>query len=287
MALCLALTAPCVLRAVDGSVALQADTDEAVVFRRRVSEYVQAFYARAQRVVSLERVVLQPLDYSLQPQGRARRLEYELRVEWQPQAGGTPTDAVVHRQLLKVDGRAPRPGDEPGCTDPRALSPEPLAILLPAHQEEYVFSWGRSRRIDGRVARALDYRAAASGVPPSITWRDECVTVEAPGKMAGRVWVDVESGVVLRLEERLLGRIEIPVPLSQQRVASVRAMSVERADTAIRYTLVRFTDPPEEMMLPASIESVTVIRDAGIPRLRTTQSFSNYRRFVTGTRIVN
>lgn len=286
-ALVAALAAPGAARATDGSVGQRADADEAVVFRRRLSDYVQAFYARAQHVLSLERVVLQPLDYSLQPQGRPRRLEYELRVEWRPRADGTPTDAVVHRQLLKVDGRAPRPGDEPGCTDPRALSPEPLAMLLPAHQDAYVFSWGRSGRIDGRTARALDYRAAAGAPPPTMTWREDCVTVDAPGKTAGRVWVDVESGAVLRLEERLLGRIEVPVPRPQQRVTSVRSMSIERADTTIRYKMVKFTDPAEEMMLPASIDSVTVIRDAGTPRLRTTQSFSNYRRFVTGTRIVN
>jgi hypothetical protein len=39
-------------------------------------------------------------------------------------------------------------------------------------------------------------------------------------------------------------------------------------------------------MLPASIESMTVIRNAGVPRLRMTQTFSNYRRFVTAGRIV-
>jgi hypothetical protein len=119
-----------------------------------------------------------------------------------------------------------------------------------------------------------------------MTWRENCVTVEAAGKTAGRVWVDVESGMVLRVEERLLGQIEVPLPPAQQRKTSVRAMQIERADTTIQYRMVRFADPPEEMMLPASIETVTVIRDAGIPRLRTTQTFANYRRFVTGTRMV-
>jgi hypothetical protein len=34
--------------------------------------------------------------------------------------------------------------------------------------------------------------------------------------------------------------------------------------------------------LPAQIDSMTVIRNSGMPRLRTTQTFSNYRRYVTG-----
>ena len=39
-------------------------------------------------------------------------------------------------------------------------------------------------------------------------------------------------------------------------------------------------------MLPATMSTVTVIRNAGTPRLRTTQNFRNYRRFITGGRIV-
>jgi hypothetical protein len=49
---------------------------------------------------------------------------------------------------------------------------------------------------------------------------------------------------------------------------------------------VTFRDPDETLMVPASIESLTIVRNAGVPRLRTTQTFSNYRRFVTGGRIV-
>ena len=40
------------------------------------------------------------------------------------------------------------------------------------------------------------------------------------------------------------------------------------------------------MMLPASIQSLTIVRNAGVPRFRTTQTFSNYQRFTTGGRVV-
>jgi hypothetical protein len=39
-------------------------------------------------------------------------------------------------------------------------------------------------------------------------------------------------------------------------------------------------------MLPASINTVSVIRNSGAPRMRTTQVFSNYQRFITGGRVV-
>jgi hypothetical protein len=38
--------------------------------------------------------------------------------------------------------------------------------------------------------------------------------------------------------------------------------------------------------VPARIDSLTVIRNSGIPRLRTIQTYDNYRRFVTDSRIV-
>jgi hypothetical protein len=47
-----------------------------------------------------------------------------------------------------------------------------------------------------------------------------------------------------------------------------------------------FEDPDETLMLPARIESMTVVRHSGVPRLRTTQTYENYRRFVTDSPIV-
>jgi hypothetical protein len=61
---------------------------------------------------------------------------------------------------------------------------------------------------------------------------------------------------------------------------------VERADSSTVYRPITFHDPEETVILPASIISVQVMRNAGTPRLRTYQTFSKYRRFVTDARIV-
>jgi hypothetical protein len=61
---------------------------------------------------------------------------------------------------------------------------------------------------------------------------------------------------------------------------------LERADSSIRYKLVTFTEPNEVVLLPESIEMMSLIRGSGSPRLRTTQRFSGYQRFVTGGRVV-
>ena len=92
---------------------------------------------------------------------------------------------------------------------------------------------------------------------------------------------------MLRLDEELTGQYEFPVPREQARRPGLPVnFIVERADSSIAYQPVAFHDPEETVMLPASIVSVQVIRNSGVPRLRTTQKFSKYRRFITGGRIV-
>jgi hypothetical protein len=112
------------------------------------------------------------------------------------------------------------------------------------------------------------------------------VSVDLPGRTQGRVWIDAATDDVLRLDEHLIGMFEFRVPREHSLGGRVPSMAIERADSTIRYRPVAFHDPEETVMLPASIESLTIIRNAGVPRLRTTQTFSNYRRFVTGGRVV-
>lgn len=273
-------------RAADTRVAARPNPDDSVAVLARVGEYVQRYYARAQHLVSLERVTLQPLAHDLSADGRAWRLEYELRVEWTPSGDGKATTAKVLRQLLTVDGRKPRSKDEPGCMDPKSVSPEPLEMFLPRQQGEYAFRWAGAGRTDRRAAAMLDYRSVRQG-PMQVAWHGDCVTVELPGRATGRVWADAGTGEVLRVEEHLRGLFDIPVPAAQQKRGGSSSMTIERSDTSIQYKPVTFREPDETLMMPASIQTLTIIRDAGVPRLRVTQVFSNYRRFVTDARVVD
>jgi hypothetical protein len=250
----------------------------------RVGAHVEQYYSRARSIICVETVRLQPLRSDLAPEGFPRRLVYELRVSWEP-TSDAPTEATVLRQILTVDGKPPRAKDNPGCLDPKPVSPEPLAFLLPARRGDYVFTWAGPTRTDGRASVMLDYKSA-SQQPPDIVWKDECVSVDLPGMTRGRVWIDPATDDVLRLDERLTGMFELKVPREHVRHGESAWMIIERADTSIRYRPVAFHDPEETMMLPASIESFTIIRNAGVPRLRTSQEFSNYRRFITGGRLV-
>ena len=52
----------------------------------------------------------------------------------------------------------------------------------------------------------------------------------------------------------------------------------------MRYKEVRFSDPEETLLLPESIDMVMVLRST-LQSTRRTQVFSNYRRFLTASRI--
>ena len=157
----------------------------------RIGDRVEQYYGRAQSIMCEETVRLDPLGFDLLSNGgHVRRLVYELRIAWEaPSGGGASPEATVLRQLISVDGRPPRPGDEPGCMDPKPVSTEPLAMLLGSRQREYAFTWAGTGRTSGRASVTLDYKSV-SVRPADIAWKGECVTVDLPGRTRGRVWVD-------------------------------------------------------------------------------------------------
>ena len=263
--------------------------DSAVPFAdmlARAGAQVEAWYARAQSLVSLETVSIQRLRSDLMPDD-SRRLEYELRIAWDPAdtASESLPDATVLRRIVSVNGRPPREGEEPRCMDPTPVSPEPLAMLLPSRRERFAFTPAGTTIVDGRPAMMIDYTGIAPGTP-EITWRDNCVSVSLPGRTRGRIWVDAATYDVLRLDERLIGQFDFRVPRDQVVRGAPLVMTIERADSTIEYTRVAFTDPDETLVLPASVETLQIVRGGSIQRTRFTHRFTDYRRFLTDGRIL-
>lgn len=255
----------------------------------RVGEVVASYYARAQSLVCEEIVRLQPLGHDMAPDSSfARRLLYELRVDWHPPVEDTPGEAEVLRTLINVNGRPPRAKDKDGCMDPHTISPDALGMLLPQHQAEYTFTGAGRTRLSGRAAIMLDYRSRQGG-PVSVKPREgheDCFSIELPGRLRGRVWVDADTFEVLRLDEHLAGMEDVRLPPDPKHRDIPTTMVVERLDSTITFHRVTFSDPDETILLPASMDTLTVIRNAGTPRMRTSQSYRNYRRFMTAGRIV-
>jgi hypothetical protein len=255
----------------------------------RVGQRVEEWYSRTQRIISRETVWIQPLRADLTPADVPRRLAYELRVAWDPERTGPRgvPEANVLRQMLSVNGRpAAQEGGDPGCVDPKPVSPEPLGMLLAARLGESEFSVAGTSRMDGRAALMIDFQGLAA-LAPDINWTDECVTVSLPGRSRGRIWVDAENYDVLRLDDRLVGRFEFDVPREFVRRGAPSSMVIERAESSIRYKRVEFQEPQETLLLPAAIDTTTVIRGVATQRVRITQRFSDHRRFLTDGRIVD
>jgi hypothetical protein len=245
----------------------------------RVGLHVREYYVRAQSLVCIEKVRVIPADRD----GFARQLVYEQRIAWDAAEDGDGIpEANVVRQLRTINGRAPRKGEEPGCLDPKSASPEPLALFLPHHRDEYEFSRAGETDVDRRRVLMLDYKERPAG-PPEITWKNDCISVSLPGRAKGRIWIDPANDEVMRLDEHL-GVFEFRVPDKYHR-SGPAWMRLERADTSIRYKRVAFREPDETLMLPSSIETV-VMWGAGGSSYRIYQEFTEYKRFLTDAHIV-
>jgi hypothetical protein len=254
----------------------------------RIGARIEQYFSRAQSIVCDERVIIRPQGYNSATDGLVRTLVYELRVAWDAAVeAGEPPQATVLRELRTINGRRPRSKEDPGCMDPRSVSPEPLSMLLSGRREGFRFSLVRAERDSKPGTVVLDYRPRERH-PDVVAWSEDCVSVDLPGRTVGRIWASTETGDVLRLDERLTGPFEFPIPREHQIPFDSRrtSMSLENATTSIRYKAVSFQDPDETLMLPASIDSLAIWRGAGSRRNVITQDFSNCRRFLTDGRIV-
>jgi hypothetical protein len=255
---------------------------------RRVGERVAAFYGRALTVVCTETSTVQPLDIATSPDGLARTVESELRVE----RDGTGEVSIV-RKIHRVNGRAPRAEDSKdraGCTDPGARTPEPLAFLLPDSRQEYEFKTAGTANERNRTAVMIDFasvnRRSKAELVEDAAGHDDCFAWSGYIASLGRVWVDAGTHDVLRVERRLRGPVEVSVPpLLQQRHRLSHWVDIVRNEIAIRYRTVAFKDPDEVLLMPESIISLTVVR-GGLQSTRRMQTFADYKRFVTGGRVI-
>jgi hypothetical protein len=253
---------------------------------------VEQYFARAQSLVCLEVVRLQPLTHGLAADGFARTVESELRLAWDPFAHTDEApEARTLRQVLRVNGHQPRKNDYQACTTPEQQDTEtqPLSMLLAEQRRDYTFTLGKPAKVDGRIAIVVEYelRRPVKVAVSEVEGQEDCISFDVDGGFRGRIWLDPDTHEVMRLDQSLAGLVDIPMPRKVARRAGVDANWVmERWDTSIRFKAVRFQDPEETLMLPVSSTSMRVTRGAGTPRLRTITEYSGYKRFLTGGRVV-
>lgn len=271
--------------------AAQAPTDIQELMTR-IGARVAEFYTQAKNVICLEISTVQPIDSAQSHVGFSRTVEAELRVEGESDQGSD--EPTIVRTIRKVNGRPPRERDSKdrsGCTDPNPLSSEPLSFLLPARQSDYEFKAAGIGKDRNRSVMIVEFA--------TVDRRSNLVLIEDPGghddcfdwqgRLAsrGRLWVDAETYDVVRVERGLRGPVEVKVPvLLQRRYRFDNWVVIVRDDVSIRYKPVTFSDPEQVLLLPESIHTFTVLR-GGLQSTRRHQKFSDYRRFVTGGRVLD
>jgi len=281
----LALLALCATLSAD-----QAATFDVASVLERAGVRVTEYFARAQAIVCLEKVSLQRLEAGFGTDGPARNVESELRLSWEPTPENpTPKEARTIRQVLRVNGGAPRKKDHQNCTTPEQNVEEeqPLSILLPQQRGDYTFTAGGREKIDGRPAMVIAFREVKKPTVDVSLVKDneDCLSFDIEGGMRGKIWIDEETHDVLRLDRALSGLIEIPLPRKAARHGSM-FWTMERWDSSIRFKRVTFEDPQETLVLPVSSSTLQVTRGSGTPRLRTMTHYLAYRRFMTAGRVI-
>jgi hypothetical protein len=257
----------------------------------RVGERVAEFYDHAKNVICIETSTVLPVDLNNSPDGFARTVESELHVE--ADSSQTPGEPGIVRKVRKVNGRVPRESDKKdrsGCTDPNPLSSEPLAFLLPAHRSEYEFSTAGIAKDRNRTVLLIDFATVDRKSNPELiedpSGHDDCFDWSGHIATRGRLWVDASNYDVVRVERGLRGPVDVKVPAFIQRRHQLSSwVVIVRDDETIRYKAVAFRDPDEVLLLPESIDSFTVVR-GGLQSTRRSQRFSDYKRFITGGRVL-
>ena len=268
------------------------DRPDVATLIARVGERVAAYYQRAQQLICTERSTVVPIRADWSADGFARTVESELRIEMEAADGDGRPAARVTRQIRRVNGREPRERDRKdrsGCTDPTPQSPEMLTFLLPGHREGYRFTAVREGRDRDRTAFMIDFTSVRRDGRLELIedeyGHDDCFDWTGPVPVAGRLWVDAASHDVLRVDRRISGPTDVRVPQRLQRKYSFTPwLTIDRDDLTLRYKEVAFRDPEETLVLPESLEMVQVVR-TGLQSTRRTQVFSDYRRFLTESRI--
>jgi hypothetical protein len=153
----------------------------------------------------------------------------------------------------------------------------------------YDFKLVNRTRVNGRPAVVVEYRERKKPTVSSrmVAGKDDCVSFDIDGGMRGRIWIDLETFDVLRLDSNLAGYIDVPLPrLVRRRPFGDISWTLERWDTSIRFRPIVFNNPDETLVLPTTMSSLRITRGSGTPRLRTVTDYVKYQRFLTGGRVV-
>jgi hypothetical protein len=245
---------------------------------RGIADRTQQYYDRFVSIICTETVRSQDLKFNLQPIGKPRVTVFELSVSRNSDPGNED-DFRIGRTLLSVNGKPARKNQEPGCTDPKTGSPEPLGFLLAKNQPRYRFALDAQAAGGPDGARALLFvQSPPEGV--DVKWRGDCFSAEGGGQ-EGRVWYDPDTFDILQMNVKLSKPFIVPLRAGLSGMQGT--IRVERWEMTVHFSRVTFESPLEVVLLPDSIDTLAVMR--GVTSQSTRQELTGFRRFLSESRM--
>jgi hypothetical protein len=169
----------------------------------------------------------------------------------------------THRGALRItESREPRKAAFRDPNKTLLITNGFASILLLLHENyesSYAFEPVGEEDIEGRLALKAHFKPVPGGASPAaLQLRDR----NYPLPLKGDVWLDEDSGAVVRLVSSLDGNLE--------------DLGLRELRTEIHYSLVQFHSPEETYWMPAS-----AVIDVETPQQhwRNVHRFTDYRRF--------
>lgn len=266
------------------------DSDQVSDVVDRAGDRIQDYYEHMLNMICTETVLQQELQTDLTAKGRAREFVYDYMLVSPESATDTPNASrLAIRKPKLIDGKPVKKDYAPKCIEPKSTYIDPLAFLLPTNRTGYTFSHLEKVAFQGRNVLIVAF-APIKYEAPRVSWEGNCFKVTGKLLDKGRIWIDPDTFDVIQLEQQLVEPFEFKTPKTKWSgpfftVGPSHKMTVEKSITTLRYQRVVFQNPAQILLVPSFSESVRVIRGAGIPILRTTQSFTNYQRFTAEVKI--
>jgi hypothetical protein len=134
-----------------------------------------------------------------------------------------------------------------------------LLVLHPDFESSYVFTPVSEEVVDGRTLEKIQFKPVAGGSSPAAM---QLRSRSYPLPLAGDIWIDSESGAVVKL----IAGLE----------SSLEDLGLRQLRSEIHYAVVQFRDPEEAYWMPSS-----AVIDVETPKQhwRNVHQFTDYRRF--------
>jgi hypothetical protein len=255
--------------------------------RNRIHEYHETLF----NLTVMETVTQQQLHDDATPKGKPRSMMFESVILHRQSAGRQEeTVPIITRTLQSINGKpskpeAPKQRSKCVDTDPVPGYGDPLSFLLAKNVSESTLAYLGENDLDGSKTAVVSLTTPRPTDPVTLVEKDNCFRLSRGLQRKATIWIDLKTFDVLQLRWELVETFNGKLPAGVAKVGILpvfrprRHVAFERSDFLIRFRPVKFPNPMQTLLLPATSESTWIIKGGGIAGFKTNTEYSRYRRF--------